>query len=120
MQMGTAAFAAAQPVNPTKWKRVLAALLAGRSFNRFESERELNDHVLPQTIAKLQEKGLLIRRRDETVLGFQGIETHVTRYWLAEESKPLAGELLGVSAETKQPRAVPRIDQRESTTGGAA
>ena len=35
---------------PLKWKRVLAALVSGKSFNRFEAERELHDHCLHSTV----------------------------------------------------------------------
>lgn len=79
----------------TKWRRVLKALLDGRSFNRFEAERELHDHCLHSTIATIQGKGVPIDRRDEVVPGYQGILTHVCRYWLAAEHAPKALELIG-------------------------
>jgi len=80
---------------PRKWARVLRAMLNGRSLNRFEATRELSDWCLHSTVAKLQGKGVLIHRRDETVPGFHGIPTHVTRYWLAPQSRERAAELLG-------------------------
>lgn len=85
---------------PLKWRRVLTALHAGHSFNRFEAERELSDHCLHTTASVLQGKGLTILRRDEVVPGFQGIPTHVTRYWLAPTSRDRAAELLGLGTVT--------------------
>ena len=67
---------------PHKWQRVLSALLTGRSFNRFEAERELADHCLHSTVSTLESKGVRISRKTESVPGFQGIPTEVTRYWL--------------------------------------
>lgn len=81
---------------PLKWRRVLSALVSGRSFNRFEAERELHDHCLHTTASVLQGKGLTILRRDEVVPGYAEIPTHVTRYWLAPESRERAAELLGL------------------------
>ena len=72
---------------PLKWKRVLSALLDGRTFNRFEAERQLSDHALHSTVSSLQAKGVIILREFETVPGYQGIPTHVCRYWL-EQSEP--------------------------------
>lgn len=80
---------------PLKWRRVLAAFFDGRDFNRFEAEHELHDHCLHSTVATLQAKGLIVRRREEVVPGFQGIPTHVMRYWLAPESYENARKLLG-------------------------
>ncbi len=65
-----------------KWERVLSALLAGRSFNRFEAERELHDHCLHTTVAGLQARGVTILRHDEVVPGFMGCATNVMRYTL--------------------------------------
>lgn len=81
---------------PLKWRRVLAALHAGRSFNRFEAERALADHCLHTTVSVLQGKGVTILRCDEVVPGYAGIPTHVTRYWLAPDSRNRAAELLGL------------------------
>lgn len=72
---------------PKKWQRVLSALLDGRTFNRFEAERQLNDHALHSTVSTLQTKGVTILRKFEVVPGYQGIATHVCRYWL-EQSEP--------------------------------
>lgn len=87
---------------PLKWRRVLAALHAGRSFNRFEAERALADHCLHTTVSVLQGKGLIILRRDEVVPGYAGIPTHVNRYWLAPDSRERAAELLGLSVTATQ------------------
>jgi len=80
---------------PLKWRRVLSAWVSGRSFNRFEAERELHDHCLHTTASVLQGKGVTILRRVEAVPGYAGIPTHVSRYWLAPESRERAVELLG-------------------------
>lgn len=79
---------------PRKWCRVLAAMAHGKTFNRFEAERELSDHCLHSTASVLQGKGVTIHRRDEIVPGYRGIATHVKRYWLAPESLERARELL--------------------------
>lgn len=86
---------------PIKWKRVLAALVSGKSFNRFEAERELHDHCLHSTVATIQSKGVVIYRCDETVPGFQRIPTHVCRYWLAPESRLCAMELLAEASPSR-------------------
>lgn len=98
---------------PRKWLRVLTALHAGKSFNRFQAERELADHCLNTTVSILQGKGLAILRRDEIVPGFQNIPTHVNRYWLAPESYAKARQLLGLLA------AAPReqLDLLDADTG---
>lgn len=88
---------------PKKWQRVLSALLDGRTFNRFESERQLNDHCLHTTVSTLQDMGVTILRQFETVPGYQGIPTRVCRYWL-EQSEPnmrRASILLGRSDTEK-------------------
>jgi hypothetical protein len=100
--LGTAFDKANNTKRPLKWKRVLTALTDGRSFNRFEAERQLSDHCLHSTVSELQDKGVTILRRDETVPGFQGIPTHVTRYWLADTSRLRALELLGRITEARE------------------
>jgi hypothetical protein len=91
---------------PLKWKRVLEAFLAGRSFNRFQAERELHDHCLHSTVSTLQGMGVNIHRQMETVPGFQGCPTEVMRYWLAPASRHKAMELLG--------RALPCTDPSDA------
>lgn len=84
---------------PTKWRRVLTALAAGGSYNRFDAERQLSDHCLHSTIARIQGKGVTVDRRDEVVPGYASIPTHVTRYWLAPASRERAVELLGAEVD---------------------
>lgn len=79
-----------------KWKRVLRALLDGRTLNRFEAEHAVRDHCLHSTVAELESKGVRIDRREETVPGFGGCPTRVKRYQLAQESRQRAAELLGL------------------------
>lgn len=79
---------------PKKWERVLAAFYRGQSFNRFEAERQLNDHCLHSTVSTLQDMGLVIERQFETVPGYRNIPTRVCRYWLHPESKERARKLL--------------------------
>lgn len=79
---------------PLKWKRVLNALVAGQSFNRFEAERELADHCLHSTVSTLQSKGVRILRRTERVPGYMGIPTECRRYWIDPQSRQRASELL--------------------------
>jgi len=72
----------------TKNERVLAALMLGRSYNRFESERELHDHCLHSTVSTLERKhGLTISRKFETVPGYQGSPTRVCRYWIGLDER---------------------------------
>lgn len=82
---------------PRKWQRVLSAFLTGRSFNRFQAERELADHCLHSTVSEIQDRGVRIGRRMETVPGFQGLPTSVCRYWIEpnEENLAKARELVG-------------------------
>jgi hypothetical protein len=65
-----------------KWQRVLKALLAGRTFNRFQAERDLGDHCLPSTVAGLQARRVSILRDLESVPGFAGYPTRAMRYRL--------------------------------------
>lgn len=83
---------------PKKWVRVLSALFAGKSFNRFEAETQLNDHCLHSTISTLKNKyGVVVSRKWETVRGYHGIPTSVIRYSLDrnEENLKLVRQLLG-------------------------
>ena len=102
--MTTTAFATDSNVDtsskptPLKWRRVLAALVTGASFNRFEAERMLHDHCLHSTVSTIQKMGVTIMRHMETVRGYHGIATRVCRYWLAPESRAMALTLLGVSS----------------------
>ena len=80
---------------PTKKKRVLTALIDGQSFNRFEAERQLSDHVLNSTVADLQRLGITIARQLETVPGYRGLPTKVARYWISPEHRERAQLVLG-------------------------
>lgn len=80
----------------TKIHRVLSALATGRSFNRFEAERELNDHTLNSTVSEITTRyGITIQRREETVPGFQGAPTRCCRYWLDDMGQLAAQRLTG-------------------------
>ncbi len=69
-----------------KRKRVLGALLAGGSYNRFEAEQELSDHCLNSTIAELGTfAGINISRCWEVVPGYLGAPTRCKRYWIEPE-----------------------------------
>lgn len=81
---------------PKKWQRVLSAFLTGRSYNRFEAERQLHDHALHSTVSTLQSMGVVIERKMECVPGFQGLATHVCRYKINPNSIEAAKSLLGV------------------------
>jgi hypothetical protein len=73
---------------PTKADTVFKALMAGRSFNRFEAERSLHDHCLHSTVAQLQKaKDVAIDRKYEKVRGYQGMPTSVCRYWITKEER---------------------------------
>jgi hypothetical protein len=89
---------------PKKWQRVLTAFVEGKSFNRFESERQLNDHCLHTTVSTLQGFGVTIFREFETVPGWQGIPTRVCRYWLdrSEPNIKRANQLLKRSYQTEE------------------
>lgn len=79
-----------------KWQRVLGALVDGRTLNRFEAARELRDWCLNTTISQLEDRGLKILRKEESVPGAFG-PVRCCRYWLADESVELARTLLGLS-----------------------
>lgn len=81
---------------PRKWQHVLSAFLTGRSFNRFEAERELHDHALHSTVSTLQSMGTVIDRTMEAVPGYMGTTAHVMRYHLNPNSVEAAKALLGV------------------------
>jgi hypothetical protein len=88
--------ATARVAQPRKWKRILRALVDGRSLNRFEAARELRDWVLNTTVSQLEQRGLSITRREEIVAGAFG-PVHCMRYSLAPESIQRARELLGLA-----------------------
>lgn len=89
---------------PKKWQRVLRAFLEGKSFNRFEAERQLNDHCLHSTVSTLQSFGVTIFRESETVKGWQGLPTRVCRYWIdkSPENIKRANDLLKLKDTTEE------------------
>jgi len=71
----------------TKEDTVFQALMSGRSFNRFEAERQLHDHCLPSTISILESKhGIEISRKREKVPCLGGT-TNPCRYWIDVEER---------------------------------
>lgn len=81
----------------TKVYGVLFALVQGYSFNRFQAERELNDHCLPSTVSALQGKGINIHREMEKVPCLGGTATtEVARYRLLPTEIAKAKKLLGL------------------------
>ncbi len=93
---------------PVKWRRILAELYAGRSFNRFEAEH-IGEHVLHTTVATLQSKGVTILRHNESVRGFLGCETTVRRYQIDRQPDNMerARVLLGDSASSQDANIAP-------------
>ena len=80
----------------TKAFGVLFALVQGYSFNRFQAERELNDHCLPSTVSALQGKGISIHREMEKIPCLGGAATtEVARYRLLPSEIAKAKMLLG-------------------------
>jgi len=89
------------PPDHTKEGRVLAALLSGQSYNRFQAERVLHDHCLHSTISTLQKKlGVKIARKMEVVPGYQGSPTHCCRYWLGRDERNRIKKALTTSDQT--------------------
>jgi len=81
------------PKDPTKIERVLTYLAPGRSLNRFEAEREVNDHCLHSTMSDIKHVlGIPYRVKYETVPGWHGHPTRVARYWLDAEAQVKACE----------------------------
>lgn len=76
---------------------VLYALAEGRSLNRFEAERQLNDHTLNSTISEIQNRlGVLIHRESEKVLCLGGTKkVDVMRYRLLPDQQHKVQQLLG-------------------------
>lgn len=79
----------------TKLGRILHALAAGKSLNRFQAEH-LGDHCLHSTVSAIERRyGLRVDRREETVPGYAGHRTRVMRYQLDSENRKRAIALLG-------------------------
>lgn len=84
------------PAQPRKWRRILCALVDGRTLNRFDAYRELRDSCLNTTVSQLERRGIRILRKPETVPGAFG-PVHCSRYRLDPASAERALELLGMS-----------------------
>jgi len=91
---------------PTKFSRVLAYLVTGRSLNRFEAERRLHDHCLHSTVARIQGYGVRVDRHTEVVPGFGGNPTRVARYRIADEEERAKGVRVLEAANGKTKPAV--------------
>lgn len=79
----------------TKLAAVLSALAEGQTLNRFEAERVVHDHTLNSTISEIEKRGVRVDRKEETVRGYRGNPTRVSRYWLADDQREAAKRLLG-------------------------
>lgn len=72
----------------TKIERVFKALMDGRSFNRFDAERQLHDHCLHSTVSEIQKRYRVeVVRKFETVPGYQGQPVRCCRYWITPEER---------------------------------
>lgn len=90
----------------TKTDRVFNALMEGKSFNRFEAERQLHDHCLHSTVATLERtRHIIISRKFETVKGFGGSPTRVCRYWIAQEERERINNRRQMPDKEKAPTA---------------
>lgn len=85
---------------PSKLSRVLEALASGRSFNRFQAERELHDHCLHSTVSRIESYGVPVFRQPETVPGYGGAPTRVMRYRILPDDQEQARRVL---QELKRP-----------------
>lgn len=83
----------------SKQFKVLQALAEGKSFNRFEADRELHDHCLHSTVSTIQGLGIQVHREREIVPCLGGAKTtDVMRYRLLPPEIKKAERLLGVTA----------------------
>ena len=90
---------------PTKIERVLEYLLLGKSLNRFEAERIVNDHCLHSTMSALKNKyGILLIAKPEIVPGWHQQPTRVTRYWLSDTTQAQA---IALRQTMRRRRSVP-------------
>jgi len=93
----------------TKSQTVLAALMAGRSYTRFEAERELHDHCLHSTVAYLERRyRVRINRKRVMVPGYLGSPTSCCRYWIDPDERKriekIKKELYQISSGIKEVR----------------
>jgi len=65
-----------------KQDTVFQALISGKSFNRFEAERQLHDHCLHSTISVLEKKYQINISRIHEAAPCHGGTTIVCRYWI--------------------------------------
>jgi hypothetical protein len=97
-----------------KWQRVLIYLVTGRSLNRFEAERIVNDHCLHSSISGLErDSALVFDRRFETVPCLRGTaEVRVKRYWLRAEPENIrrARAALGLTTDASNDESEARCE----------
>ncbi len=79
----------------TKLGRILESFANGRSLNRFQAV-ELHDWCLNTTVSAIQQYGVRVDRKIETVRGYLGTKTHCARYWLDAEQRSKARKLLNL------------------------
>ena len=78
---------------PCKWRTTLKFLLRGPR-HRFQGE-QWGDHALHSTVSALKRQyGLQVARDWTEVPNRFGTRTRVKRYWIAEQSRALAEQLL--------------------------
>lgn len=93
-------------IQETKSDRVMAGFMAGKSYNRFEAERQLHDHCLHSTVAQLQRlRSVTIERQYETVSGYQGHPTSCCRYWITPEERQRIENRRGLYLPNKEAQA---------------
>lgn len=82
----------------TKLFRVLSAFAEGRSLNRFDAIRTLNETCLNSTISKIEDLGIQINRKFEPVPCVNGTKTtEVKRYWLDEFNSLKAQKIVEIA-----------------------
>lgn len=86
----------------TKLYSVLAELARGTHLNRFTAEKVCQDHTLNSTICEIQNRGIIVARKDITVPGYRGKPTHCAEYWLTPEEIEKSAVLLGWKAWREQ------------------
>lgn len=86
----------------TKQHRIGTEFFAGRELHRFTAQ-QFGDYSLHSTVSSLESHGLKFDRKTIAVPTRWGRDCHVTLYWLAPESYPLAAQLLGVAIPQNPP-----------------
>ena len=70
-------------------------MLQGGTFNRFEAEKQLNEHCLHSTVSAIQKKyGITVDRVMETIPGYRLFPTRCMRYSISLSEAPKGFELL--------------------------